>query len=132
MQGVGDGALEALGLAGDLPLKYVCCDALLRSFDIGGRTGRMQGPCMFEMVDLAGMVLTVFLRFFSDNPISAAAAARFVHYTVALEHMDFSVDREFYCFSLQLESDAYLLFSFSRASFGMPRMVAAEAASRGP
>ena len=31
MQGVGDGALEALGLAGDLPLMYVCCDALFRS-----------------------------------------------------------------------------------------------------
>ena len=54
---------------------------------------------MFEMVDLAGMVLTVFLRLFLDNPISAAAAAQFLHYTVALEHMDFSVDREFNCFS---------------------------------
>jgi hypothetical protein len=26
MQGVGVGALEALGLAEDLPPKYVCCD----------------------------------------------------------------------------------------------------------
>jgi hypothetical protein len=27
MQGVGSGALEALGLADDLPPWYVCCDA---------------------------------------------------------------------------------------------------------
>jgi hypothetical protein len=35
MQGVGGGALEALGLAVDLSHRYVCCDALLRSGDVG-------------------------------------------------------------------------------------------------
>ena len=44
MQGVGDGALEALGLAEDRPRKYVCCDAFLRIGGCGG--GGMQGPGM--------------------------------------------------------------------------------------
>jgi hypothetical protein len=71
--------------------------------------------------------------FFSENSISASAAARFVHHIVAHEHLkEFSIDREFFCFSVQIESDAYLVSSFSRASYGMPRMVAAEAASRWP
>jgi hypothetical protein len=44
MQGVGDGAVEALGLADDSTHKYVCCDALLRSGDVG-EGGCRGGAC---------------------------------------------------------------------------------------
>ncbi len=41
-----------------------------------------------------------FLTLFLDNSISAAAVARFVHYTVSHEHLkEFHIDREFNYFS---------------------------------
>ena len=44
MQGVGGGALEALGLAEDFFSRYVCCDALWRSGDVG-EGGCRGGAC---------------------------------------------------------------------------------------
>jgi hypothetical protein len=60
--------------------------------------GGLQGPGMRvkRLLFLSSRFLTLFL----DNSISAAAVARFVHYTVSHEHLkEFHIDREFNYFS---------------------------------
>jgi hypothetical protein len=94
MQGVGGGALEALGLAADFPLKYVCFYACC-----GGRVVE-EGGCRsraFLRVGELGSYCRLFLFPCAGNIITAAAFARFVHLiVVGCEHLKgFNIDREF-------------------------------------
>ncbi len=68
----------------------------------------------------------VFLKLFSDNAISAPAAALFVQYIVAHDELKYFYIDGVYLIIIGIQP-LMLFFSFACASFRMPRVVAAEA-----
>ena len=104
--------------------------ALALSKHAGLQTIDLECTCVVMVVEEQGCAVLFYLIVFSDNAISASAAAFFVHRAVAQEHLN-TIQIDGGDFPPSKLPSLMLISSYACGSFGMPRVVAAEAASRG-